>query len=194
MTPQFKPHQRHTWQRWTDINIRPAIFCTALSVQKRRRGGYGFNFYVPHQSSITAACRQATQAPHADSEAWGGAMAATRSSLYYDFSHYSDTATSVWLQASSGIRASRNFNSPYQALRASSIGLIAGTRPPSRYLPKVDSPLHTAGEVDAGKVRRYANPMVTMLLRSVAMVPADICYSGWAVHGSVNSSDHPGLR
>jgi D-alanyl-lipoteichoic acid acyltransferase DltB (MBOAT superfamily) len=91
-------------------------------------------------------------------EAWGGALAYTFQ-LYFDFSGYSDMA--IGLSRLFGIRLPLNFDSPYKATniidfwRRWHMTLSRFLRD-YLYLP--------LGGNRKGKVRRYANLMVTMLL------------------------------
>ena len=91
-------------------------------------------------------------------EAWGGALAYTFQ-LYFDFSGYSDMA--IGLARMFGILLPLNFNSPYKAVniiefwRSWHITL-------SRFLK--DYLYIPLGGNRKGKVRRYINIMITMLL------------------------------
>ena len=91
-------------------------------------------------------------------EAWGGALAYT-ARLYFDFSGYSDMA--IGLALLFGLRLPLNFNSPYKAT-----SIIDFWRrwhmTLSRFLR--DYLYIPLGGNRHGKVRRYANLMITMLL------------------------------
>jgi D-alanyl-lipoteichoic acid acyltransferase DltB (MBOAT superfamily) len=91
-------------------------------------------------------------------EAWGGALAYTFQ-LYFDFSGYSDMA--IGIARMFGVRLPLNFHSPYKA-----VNIIEFWRrwhiTLSRFLR--DYLYIPLGGSRKGKVRRYLNLMITMLL------------------------------
>ncbi len=111
---------------------------------------------APSASGVFTAA--AAGAPVHFFEAWGGALAYT-AQLYFDFSGYSDMA--IGLALLFGLRLPLNFASPYQ-----SPDIIEFWRrwhmTLSRFLR--DYLYIPLGGNRAGRVRRYANLMLTMLL------------------------------
>jgi D-alanyl-lipoteichoic acid acyltransferase DltB (MBOAT superfamily) len=127
------------------------IFCIGLFKKVVMADGV-----APFANSIfDAAAGGAPLTPH---EAWTGALAYTFQ-LYFDFSGYSDMA--IGLARMIGIRFPMNFNSPYK-----SINIIDFWRrwhiTLSRFLR--DYLYIPLGGNRKGRIRRYANLLITMLL------------------------------
>ncbi|MCP5300256.1 MAG: MBOAT family protein [Chromatiaceae bacterium] len=150
MMPQFKFHETHL-VKLDDINIGLAIFCIGL-FKKVVVADTVSIYAVPVFTAAESGAHLTLF------EAWGGAMAYTLQ-LYYDFSGYSDMA--IGLARLFGIRLPENFNSPYQA-RSIIDFWHRWHMTLSRFLR--DYLYIPLGGSRRGKVRRYANLMVTMLL------------------------------
>jgi D-alanyl-lipoteichoic acid acyltransferase DltB (MBOAT superfamily) len=137
--------------RPSHFSVGVTIFCIGLFKKVVMADGV-----APFANSIfDAAAGGASLTPH---EAWTGALAYTFQ-LYFDFSGYSDMA--IGLARMIGIRFPMNFNSPYK-----SINIIDFWRrwhiTLSRFLR--DYLYIPLGGNRRGRVRRYANLLITMLL------------------------------
>jgi alginate O-acetyltransferase complex protein AlgI len=137
--------------RPSHFSVGVTIFCIGLFKKVVMADGV-----APFANSIfDAAAGGASLTPH---EAWTGALAYTFQ-LYFDFSGYSDMA--IGLARMIGIRFPMNFNSPYK-----SINIIDFWRrwhiTLSRFLR--DYLYIPLGGNRKGRIRRYTNLFITMLL------------------------------
>jgi D-alanyl-lipoteichoic acid acyltransferase DltB (MBOAT superfamily) len=150
MMPQFA--QPGTYRpRWENVSVGLSIFVIGLF--KKTVLADGIAQYSTPVFDAAAAGQTLTLF-----EAWGGALAYTFQ-LYFDFSGYSDMA--IGLSRMFGVKLPLNFHSPYKATsivefwRRWHITL-------SRFLR--DYLYFALGGNRRGRVRRYLNLMVTMLL------------------------------
>jgi len=150
MMPQFRDPASYRWQ-FDNFSVGFAIFLLGLLKKIVLADGVS-----PYADAIFDAA-DAGQQP-TPQEAWLGAVAYTLQ-LYFDFSGYSDMA--IGLSWMFNIRLPFNFDSPYRALNISDfwrrwhISLSSFLR---------DYLYIALGGNRRGRVRRYANLLVTMVL------------------------------
>lgn len=163
--------------RWADLAIGLSIF--AFGLAKKAFLADGISPYVA--PSFQAA---ATGQPLDLFAAWGGALAYTMQ-LYFDFSGYSDMA--IGAARCFGIRFPQNFNSPYKATN-----IIEFWRcwhmTLSRFLR--DYLYIPLGGNRRGKVRRYVNLMITMVLGGFWHGAAWTFLAWGALHGAYLMVNH----
>ncbi len=150
MMPQFA--QPHTYRpHWENLSVGLSIFFIGLF--KKTVLADGIAQYSTPVFDAAAAGQTLTLF-----EAWGGALAYTLQ-LYFDFSGYSDMA--IGLSRLFGVRLPLNFHSPYKAT-----SIVEFWRrwhmTLSRFLR--DYLYFALGGNRKGRMRRYVNLMVTMLL------------------------------
>ncbi len=150
MMPQFA--KRETCQvNWEHIAVGLSIFILGLAKKVLLADNFG-DSATPIFNAVTAGGHPMLF------EAWFGALSYTFQ-LYFDFSAYSDMA--IGLSLMFNVRLPINFNSPYKSLsiiefwRRWHITLSRFLRD-YLYIP--------LGGSQKGKIRRYANLMITMLL------------------------------
>jgi D-alanyl-lipoteichoic acid acyltransferase DltB (MBOAT superfamily) len=150
MMPQFGKHE--TCQvNWEHIAVGLSIFILGLAKKVLLADNFG-DSATPIFDAVKAGGHPMLF------EAWFGALSYTLQ-LYFDFSAYSDMA--IGLSLMFNVRLPVNFNSPYKSLsiiefwRRWHITLSRFLRD-YLYIP--------LGGSQKGKIRRYANLMITMLL------------------------------
>ena len=150
MMPQF---ERKATYRMNAVNIAAGLSIFAIGLLKKIVLAEGIS---PYANSVVDGADTGLLPTQA--EAWLGALAYTFQ-LYFDFSGYSDMA--IGLSLLFNVRLPFNFNSPYRAGNISEfwrrwhMSLSAFLRD-YLYIP--------LGGNQKGKVRRYVNLMITMLL------------------------------